>query len=281
MRYVALLIVLHLCSCTNVVQMQRKYEAGDLEQLDKLLEIAGRSDYPYATRRKAAKALGEIGDPRALPVLTGVLYDYDQRTTLKQEALMALGRIGDREAVEPIGRMLDRYLDASNADMRMAAVEALGKLGGAKTAEILINALGYYDILTLREEQRTYRGVFSGEEQVSPFAPGYADSTYPGPRRPMPGLYPEDQAPRMSMFGTPLDMPQESYNPTPEERALTHAALVQVGEEGVPVIEDFLANRETTLTLRKELMLIIAEIRAPTAADSSQAASEEEGGSVE
>ncbi len=88
MRYVALLlVVLLLGGCTNVTQMQRKYEAGDLGQLDNLLEIVGRPDYPYGTRRKAAKILGEIGDPRALPVLIGVLYDYDQRTREDMAAL--------------------------------------------------------------------------------------------------------------------------------------------------------------------------------------------------
>jgi HEAT repeat protein len=104
-----------LGSCTNVTQMQRKYEAGDESQLDKLLQIAGRPEYPYATRRKATKALGEIGAERAVPVLIGLLYEYDQRSTLKQEALVALGRIGNREAVEPIGRMLDFQLGVNNA----------------------------------------------------------------------------------------------------------------------------------------------------------------------
>jgi len=273
MRYILLLTAaLLLGGCTNVAQMQRKYEAGDLSQLDKLIEIAARADYPYATRRKAAKALGEIGDPRAVPVLIAALREYDQRTTLKQEALVALGRIGDPVAVEPIGRMLDYSLSTDTADMRMAAIEVLGQLGGTKAAEILINALRYYDILILREEQRAYRGVFSGEERVHPFTPGYADSTDPGMRGPAMGMFPEGQRPPVSMFGTMMEPPAAPYNPTPEERALTHAALVRIGAAAVPVIEDYLADRETTHTLRQELLAIIREIQEPEAApaDSSR-----------
>lgn len=262
-RVMALVMVLLVGGCTNISQMQKRYEAGDDSQLGKLMEIAGRPDYPYATRRKAARALGEVGDPRSAPVLIGLLYDYEQRTTLKQEALTALGKIGDQQAVEPIGRMLDFQLNTNSSELRMAAIEVLGQLGGAKSAEILVNAMRYFDMLMLYEEQRVNRGVFSGEEQHYPFATGLGDTTQPWMRGPMMGMSPEERGQTMSMFGTPIEFSQTRFNPTPEERKLTHAALVRVGEAAVPVIGDFLAVQQVSPSLRRELGEIVQEIRSP------------------
>lgn len=272
MRSISLgLIAFILASCTNVVQMQKRYEAGDVGQLEKLIEITSQSRYPYATRRKAARALGEIGDRRAVPALVAVLLEYEQRTTLKQEAVRALARIGDRQAVEPIGRMLDYQLGTNSAEVRMAAVQALGDLGGDKAAEILINALRYYDLLMLRDEQRSYRGIFSGEEEAYAPGPARADTTGVASRGPSMGLFPEGEIWNSSLFGRSSERQQEPYNPTSEERALAHASLVRVGEEGVPVLKEYLARKELTYTLRQELLAILDEIERPAAReDSSQ-----------
>ena len=69
-----------------------------------------------------------------MPTLVGVLGEYDQRTTLKEEALKALGALGDPAAVEPIGRLLDRSLDQTGAELRLAALPVLGQLGGTPAA---------------------------------------------------------------------------------------------------------------------------------------------------
>ena len=261
-RIALLVIVLVPLGCTNVNQMHKLYQEGDHSQLDRIIEIVSRQDYPYATRRKAARILGEIGDPRAVPVLKMALQDYDQRTTLKQDALRALGTIGDQSAALDIGRLLNYSLNTADAELRMAAIEALGQMGGAKAAEILVNALDYYDMLTLRSEQRTPRGVFTGEE-ISPYGRMHPDST-DGPRRyPSVGLDPfgEGGQPRVSMFGTPIEPTQMEYDPTPEERTLTHQAITMVGADAIPVIENHLDSmRVSRPTLRKELLVIISEI---------------------
>ncbi len=254
--------------CTNVNQMHRKYEQGDEAQLDKIMEIVARRDYPYATRRKAAQILGEIGNLRAVPVLTMALHDFEQRTTLKQDVIRALGHIGDQSATGDIGRLLDRSLNTADADLRMAAVEALGDLGGVQSAEILINALRYYDVLMTREKQRTVRGVFTGEEQASPFGPGMADSL--GRRggraqgfgnQGIGNLLGEGQRSQISMFGTKIAPSEMKYNPTPDERVKTHDALVRVGDEAVLAIERFIYSTDMTLTLRQELLSIVGEIK--------------------
>ena len=265
MYKIALLaVILAPLGCTNVNQMHKLYQEGDHSQLDRIIEIVSRQDYPYATRRKAARILGEIGDPRAVPVLKMALQDYDQRTTLKQDALRALGTIGDQSAALDIGRLLNYSLNTADFELRMAAIEALGQMGGTKAAEILVNALDYYDMLTLRSEQRTLRGVFTGEE-LSPYPYGrmHPDST-DGPRRyPSVGLDPfgEGGQPRVSMFGTPIEPTQMEYDPTPEERTLTHQAITMVGADAIPVIENHLDSlRVSRPTLRKELLVIISEI---------------------
>ena len=261
-RIALLAVILAPLGCTNVNQMHKLYQEGDHSQLDRIIEIVSRQDYPYATRRKAARILGEIGDPRAVPVLKMALQDYDQRTTLKQDALRALGTIGDQSAALDIGRLLNYSLNTADSELRMAAIEALGQMGGTKAAEILVNALDYYDMLTLRSEQRTPRGVFTGEE-ISPYGRMHPDST-DGPRRyPSVGLDPfgEGGQPRVSMFGTPIEPAQMEYDPTPEERTLTHQALTTVGADAVPVIENHLDSlRVSRPTLRKELLAIISEI---------------------
>ena len=270
MRFICctLLAVLVLQSCTNVSNMQKKYKAGDLKQLDKLIEIVARPDYPYATRKRAAIALGEIGDPRAVPVLTSVLFGYDQRTTLKQEAIKGLGRIGDTTAVGTIGRLMDYSLTETNAELRMAAIPVLGDLGGAKAAEILVNALRYYDILTLQKDQRTQRGIDSGEKMPDPYGRGRGrgrgrqDSLGGRFADPAVGLFPQQQMQGTGgFFGLDSSFPiQEAYNPTPEERTLTHAALVRTGPAALPVIEAHLAEHQTTPSLERELLAIVAEI---------------------
>lgn len=250
-----------LAGCTNVAQMRQAYEAGDETQLAKLLEIAARPDYPYATRKEAVKALGDIGDSSAVPVLVTILRGFDRRTTLKEEALVALGKIGDPEAAGAIGHLLDRSLSDPNAELRMAALSVLGQLGGEKSADVLINALRYYDMLMVRAEQGRMRGVFSGDDAA---IRAMRDSVR-GPRgeRPMVGMFPGESAATPSFFGPGMDfVPEKLDQTTPEEREMAHESLVRVGAEAIPAIRRFLSSREMTLTLKGELSDILEEIGA-------------------
>ncbi len=257
------LSLLVLGACTSVSQMQQRYEAGDHTQLKKIATIAARADYPYATRRNAARVLGEIGNPEVVPVLVSILGEFDQRTTLKSEALTALGRIGDPRAVSGIGRLLDRSLSDTNEELRMAAMPVLGMLGGTEAATILVNALAYYDVVMIHSESRIQRGVFSGDEQSirdlqdSLRTPGRA-----GRGGDLSGYGSGAFGTPSGMFGTEMAGPVERrVDTTPEERALAHNSLVQVGEPALPIIQEHMAKRQTTITLRNELVEILVKIR--------------------
>lgn len=289
MRYAAWCAAAFLVlSCTNVAQMQRQYEAGDHSQFEKLAQIAARPEYPYGTRRKAARALGEIGDPRAVPVLTNLLFEPAQRMTLREEALLALGRVGDRRATESIGLMLDMQLQENDAQVRMTALETLGSLGGAEAAEILVNAMRYYDVMLWREQQRTNRGVFSGQEKEYPYGygrtPHEQDTTSTGlPGGPRMGMYrPDETARPVSMFGTQMDMRYERMpNTYEEEYELARQALQQVGEPAVPVMDAFLRENETTQSLQRALAEVALAIRQETDPEGAAAVSPAGADSVE
>ena len=247
MRSLALVLAaLLLGGCSNISQMQKKYEAGDRSQLDKLMQIASRGDYPYATRKRAVVALGEIGNPEAVPVLIGTLRDYDQRTTLKQESLKALGKIGDPAALDPISHMLDYAMEETNAELRLAAIPVLGQIGTPRAAEILINALRHYDLLAQLKEQRVRRGIFSGDEQVFPYGYGanqQADSLGGPVGMPTLGGFPGQEG-VIDMFGMdPRKYRQEMYDSTEEELGLTRGILVSLGPVAVPVIKEAIVVR--------------------------------------
>ena len=257
-----------LTGCTSVDQMYAAYQKGDESQYVRLLEIASRQDIPYATRKTAVKALGEIGSSQALPVLLGILHEFDRRSSLKEETLISLGRIGDPNAVPPIGHLLDRSLTEPNADLRMTAMPVLSQLGGADAAEILVNALMYYDVLTTRSETTTYRGVFSGDEQEisalrdSMLQPAGGRASGLGGGSGVNDL--TGQAPRdIGFFGSNVEFMSDALSDTtPKERDMARESLVGVGLVAVPVIEHFLLNHDTTTTLQQELAAVIGRIRA-------------------
>lgn len=85
-------------------------------------------------RWRAAKGLGELHDTRAiLPLIDTFRYGDDN---LKQIAIEALVRIG-KQSVDP----LIRQLDNESLDVKIRAIDALGKLGNSIAISPLINAL--------------------------------------------------------------------------------------------------------------------------------------------
>ena len=106
---------------------------GDARAVDALL--AALSDVDASVAQKATYALGSIGDVRAIPALVsrvGTLRD-EARNTL-HDALATLG--------EPAVRALIPLLGDTSMEIRVAAVEVLGAIGGRGAAsEALASAM--------------------------------------------------------------------------------------------------------------------------------------------
>ena len=85
-------------------------------------------------RLRAADALGEIGDSRAIEPLVQALRDEDR--DVQFEVAEALGMMGER-AVEP----LMQALRDEDHNVRWGAASALGKIGDSRAVEPLIQAL--------------------------------------------------------------------------------------------------------------------------------------------
>jgi len=96
----------------------RRREGSAVEPLIRVLETR---DEP-GVMASAAEALGEIGDPRAVPVLTRLLEGSYLEVRLK--AVEALGKIGTAEAL----RCVEVALGDPNAVVRRAARDALRTL---------------------------------------------------------------------------------------------------------------------------------------------------------
>jgi HEAT repeat protein len=88
-------------------------------------------------RRQAAQALGEIGDPRAVPHLIDVLQDKDP--LIRRHAVEALGKIRDKRAVPALITVLDGREEPSF--IRTAAAGSLGLIEDPAAVPALIRAL--------------------------------------------------------------------------------------------------------------------------------------------
>lgn len=88
--------------------------------------------YPYCAA--AAETLGKLGESRAIPHLTDMLFNHRDMTA-RGTAAVALGEIGDERVLDDIIRALDEDYTTT------PAIEALGKIGGKRAVERLIQAL--------------------------------------------------------------------------------------------------------------------------------------------
>lgn len=113
-------------------EVEEMLRRGDVMGLVEALRNEDRD-----VRRSAARALGQIGDARAVePLITAL---RDESWGVRRDAAKALGRIGDARAVEPLlGALRDE-----DSNVRREAAKALvtmyrsGRLGDAHRASIL------------------------------------------------------------------------------------------------------------------------------------------------
>lgn len=95
----------------------------------------------WDVRSASAKALGEIGDPEALPNLYKALR-YDHDNFVKSSVAIAIGKIGQKESVYELVRVIETS-DPSGPDDALvrACVEAIGEIGDKKGFIPLVEVL--------------------------------------------------------------------------------------------------------------------------------------------
>lgn len=110
---------------------------SSLEPLQAALD-PGATDTDTALANKAlAAALGRLGDPKAVPALTGLLRTKDNYTRI--EAIQALGVLRAPQAVEPLLQIVSD--DGSEPFVNKKAIEALGRIGDVRAVPALMRML--------------------------------------------------------------------------------------------------------------------------------------------
>ncbi len=105
-------------------------------------------DSSRAIRRQSVLWLGITRNERAVQPLVNLLFKRDlagKSFTLKKEVLLAIGRIGDRRALEPLFQVVGKrhWLSPGKwEELKLIAVEAIGRLGGDSARAFLQKASG-------------------------------------------------------------------------------------------------------------------------------------------
>lgn len=111
----------------------RVLQSEDERVLDEATMAQAAAHRDYVVRRRAALAIGRIGDPAGTPILLDLL--DDPSPAVRQDAAFALGLAGDRSAFD---RLREIVLGAGPSDrdgLFLEAVTAIAKLGGPATGE--------------------------------------------------------------------------------------------------------------------------------------------------
>ena len=90
-------------------------------------------DSSPTVRQQVAEALGALGDPIAADLLLDVLHDAEEPLAVRTAAACALGELHSPSALPA----LQGYLGAREPALRMAAIEALGRLGFGRAYRLL------------------------------------------------------------------------------------------------------------------------------------------------
>jgi HEAT repeat protein len=110
---------------------------GDVGDPDAVPDLIERFDDPDPrVRARAARACGEIDDARAVEPLTDLL--GDRKATVRRAAAESLGRIGNRQA---LSALLGLYEDEDDR-VRRIAVAGFGTFENDRPVDALIEALG-------------------------------------------------------------------------------------------------------------------------------------------
>lgn len=143
---------------------------GDVQAVDLLIEELESRNVHAA--QEAAKGLGRIGSPRAIPPLIDVFrrdWDDTETVTAWQEAAKALAAIG-----EPAIPVLLTALSDEDDDVRQGVIDALGQLQDPQAVPGLINMLDDAE-RAVREGAIDALGQIGDQQAIRPLVALLAD----------------------------------------------------------------------------------------------------------
>jgi HEAT repeat protein len=133
-------VLKHLKKDTDRIRIEaaRVLGAVKIQEAVPALREAASAANPRDVRRAALEALGQIGDPGALPTLSEAVADKDP--DVRTSAAIALGQLG--KAGRPAAGALQEAWKRNEPDIdaRIEIVRALGKTGAEDAAALLLDA---------------------------------------------------------------------------------------------------------------------------------------------
>jgi cyclophilin family peptidyl-prolyl cis-trans isomerase/HEAT repeat protein len=129
--------------------MARVLQSEDRRELDLDL-LAEAAEHPeHVVRRRAALAIGRIGDPAGTRILLDLL--GDPSSVVRQDAAFALGLMPDPSSFDRLAELVHGSSPEQQDGTHLEAVTAIAKMGGA-------TASGFYDELLVRWVGRVVAG---------------------------------------------------------------------------------------------------------------------------
>ena len=118
---------------------------GKIRSNKAVVPLIGALEHPLRSVRKAAvRSLGQIGDISAVDPLIK-LGEASTDPSIICEIAIAMGRIGDQKVLEPLMLLVSH----DDAEVRIAAIDALRELGDASCAETIINRMEVEKVSTV------------------------------------------------------------------------------------------------------------------------------------
>ena len=149
-------------------QLMNEHLDGDMETQGvafDILEMLGDKQVPSMrvsalvsrlenpeTRRKAAFALAERKDKRAVPVLLEML--DDKKLRYKKDVIIALARIGDKRAIPVLLNVLNDPNPRIGIDFKKTVLNGLAQTGDERAIPVLLNFLNFDSVNLDREVVR-------------------------------------------------------------------------------------------------------------------------------
>lgn len=106
-----------------------------MDEVDELIQKLEDTETIAGTKRNTIRRLGELKEPKAVPILLDLL--QDKKPLIKWEAILALGEIGDDSAVGPLLCLLE----ASDPEVRWTSAMALVKIGDERANEPVLGLM--------------------------------------------------------------------------------------------------------------------------------------------